>query len=185
MRKSVANHLNDITKDNPAWTLNRLSQWGLAHKHTAWIAKQALRTLVKKGDPGALDLLGATRGAQVALQNLQVLPAKIQLGEKIELSFELRSLATTQQHLVVDYNIHYLKKFGAPSAKVFKLKTVDLPPQESLTFRRSQQIKDFTTRVHYAGRHQIEILVNGQVLGQTAFELTNHGPGKTSSANNS
>lgn len=185
VRKSVANHLNDITKDNPAWTLDRLSQWGLAHKHTAWIAKQALRTLVKRGDPRALDLLGATRGAQVALQNLQVLPAKIQLGEKIELSFELSSMATTRQHLVVDYNIHYLKKFGTPSAKVFKLKTVDLPPQACLSFRRSQQIKDFTTRVHYPGRHQIEILVNGQVLGQTAFELTKDGPGKTSSANNS
>ena len=184
VRKSVANHLNDITKDNPAWTLDRLSRWELAHKHTAWIAKQALRTLVKKGDPGALDLLGATRGAQVALQNLQVLPAKIQLGEKIELSFELCSMATTQQHLVVDYNIHYLKKFGAPSAKVFKLKTVDLPPQASLSFRRSRQIKDFTTRVHYPGRHQIEILVNGQVLGQTSFELTRDGPGQTSSANN-
>jgi 3-methyladenine DNA glycosylase AlkC len=30
VRKSVANHLNDITKDNPDWVLDQLERWSLA-----------------------------------------------------------------------------------------------------------------------------------------------------------
>jgi 3-methyladenine DNA glycosylase AlkC len=41
VRKSVANHLNDISKDHPDWMLARLKSWDRAHPHTQWIAKRA------------------------------------------------------------------------------------------------------------------------------------------------
>src|SRR5690606_36358956 len=59
VRKSVANHLNDIAKDHPEAVLDRVEGWDRAEPHTAWIVKHGLRTLIKKGHPRALALFGS------------------------------------------------------------------------------------------------------------------------------
>lgn len=171
VRKSVANHLNDHTKKHPDWVLEKLSGWPLENPRTAWIARHALRTLIKKGDARALALTGATPDTRVSLQHLAVQPERLHLGERLDISFQLTSLAPGPQRLVVDYAVHYVKKSGGTSAKVFKLKEVDLPAGETLTLSRSQVIRDFTTRTHHPGRHVVEIMVNGTVHGQAGFEL--------------
>ncbi|MBK6775244.1 MAG: DNA alkylation repair protein [Flavobacteriales bacterium] len=56
VRKSVANHLNDFSKDHPAYMIDVLRSWDGKHPHTAWIAKHASRTLIKAGNPDALAL---------------------------------------------------------------------------------------------------------------------------------
>ena len=61
VRKSVANHLNDIAKDRPDWLLDRLAEWPNDNPHTAWIIRHALRTLIKQGEPRALAV-SALRG---------------------------------------------------------------------------------------------------------------------------
>ncbi|HWK53693.1 MAG TPA: DNA alkylation repair protein, partial [Hyphomicrobiales bacterium] len=86
--------------------------------------------------------------------------------------FMLASMSDETQRLVVDYAIHYVKKSGVVSAKVFKLKTVELAGGAVEWIRKRQLIANFTTRTHYPGRHEIEILVNGKVHGRTAFELS-------------
>ena len=60
VRKSVANHLNDMTKTHPESVLELLRGWPLENPPTAWIARHALRTLIKSGHPAALHLIGAT-----------------------------------------------------------------------------------------------------------------------------
>jgi 3-methyladenine DNA glycosylase AlkC len=55
VRKSVANHLNDFGKDHPDLLVGRVSGWDLGDRHTAWIVRHALRTLIKKGDSRALE----------------------------------------------------------------------------------------------------------------------------------
>ena len=171
VRKSVANHLNDITKVHPAWVMDRLESWPLDKPHPAWIARHALRTLIKQGDRRALALIGADHKPEVRLHGFTVNPPKISLGESISLSLRLTSTAHTRQRLVVDYTVHYVKKSGLRSAKVFKLKTLNLPAAESVLIERRQVIRDFTTRVHHAGRHEVEIMVNGECLGRDFFEL--------------
>jgi 3-methyladenine DNA glycosylase AlkC len=171
VRKSVANHLNDITKDHPEWVLERIAGWSLENPHTAWIAKRALRTLIKKGDARALAVIGAGEKAQVAIHDVRVHPRAIKLGETITLSFRLESTATVAQRLVVDYIVHYVKKSGGSSAKVFKLKEFTLDPGKSITLSRSQTVRDFTTRVHYPGRHEVEIVINGESLAKDYFDL--------------
>lgn len=171
VRKSVANHLNDITKDHPAWVLDRLATWPLDAAPTAWIARHALRTLIKKGDPRALAVIGAGEPARVRVNAFTVTPASIRLGDRITLRLALTSLAECPQRLVIDYRLHYVKRSGATSGKVFKWKEVALPASASLRFERSQVIRDFTTRTHNPGRHKIELLVNGVPLASTAFDL--------------
>ncbi|PMZ49179.1 DNA alkylation repair protein, partial [Pseudomonas sp. FW306-2-11AC] len=40
------------------------------------------------------------------------------------------------------------------------------------TLSRTQQIRELTTRKHYAGTHAVHIMINGERLGSTAFEIT-------------
>jgi 3-methyladenine DNA glycosylase AlkC len=172
VRKSVANHLNDITKDHPTWVLDRVENWPLENAHTAWIAKHALRTLIKKGNRRALAVIGAGEKPNVLVHDFSVSPRTISLGGRLTLSFRLESKSSKIQRLVVDYNIHYVKKSGETSAKVFKLKQVTLGSGESILISREQSIRDFTTRVHHAGRHEVEIMVNGECLAKGFFDLS-------------
>ncbi len=171
VRKSVANHLNDISKDHPHLLLETLRSWDLDHPHTAWIAKRALRTLVKQGHADALTLLGAGEPAEVRIDAFRVHPAKVRLGGEIRLSLELVSTSRKMQRLVVDYVVHYVKQSGGTSAKVFKWKELDLAPGEALALEKRQTIRDFTTRRHYPGRHRVELQVNGTRIAEGAFRL--------------
>lgn len=171
VRKSVANHLNDITKDSPGWVLERLEAWPIDDARTAWIVKHALRTLIKKGDPRALALIGAGGKAEVKVDDFAVAPAAITLGQRIRMDARLVSTSDEPQRLVVDYAVHYVKKGGSPSRKVFKLKTVDLAPGAACDLTVGQTIRDFTTRKHYSGRHRVELMVNGETLAEGSFDL--------------
>lgn len=171
VRKSVANHLNDITKDHPEWVLERAKGWPIDHPHTAWIVKRALRTLIKRGDSRALALIGAGEKAQVRIHDVKITPQEVTLGEGITLSFALESTVSTPQRLVVDYTMHYVKKSGNTSAKTFKLREFVLGPGETVQLTRRQRIQDFTTRTHHPGRHEVDIMVNGETLGKGYFNL--------------
>jgi len=170
VRKSVANHLNDITKDHPATVLALIETWDKDNVHTQWIIKHALRTLVKKGDNSALTFLGV--GAKPELTaKLTVRPETVKLGEPISLVATLTSTATKEQDLVVDYIIYYVKSSGAPFKKVFKWKTLTLNARSMERINKTQLIVDFSTRKHYAGVHKVALQVNGVIVAETAFTL--------------
>ncbi|MDN7464391.1 DNA alkylation repair protein [Burkholderia gladioli] len=171
VRRSVANHLNDVTKLHPDWVLERAAAWGGADAGTRWIVRHALRTLVKRGDARALALLGASGAARIEAVPFAVTPARIELGETVTLAAELVSTAQDVQRLVVDYRIGYVKKNGSTAHKVFKLRELTLAPGQRIDIVRSQRIRDFTTRTHYAGRHGVELIVNGAVVAQAHFDL--------------
>ncbi|VEF10563.1 DNA-3-methylpurine glycosylase [Pseudomonas fluorescens] len=171
VRKSVANHLNDVTKVHPEWVLDTVEGWSMENKHTAWIARHALRSLIKQGDMRALTVIGAGAKAEVELLDVQVEPAVVRLGETIALSFTVKSTVAHEQRLVIDYAIDYVKANGGVSRKVFKLKTLVLPGFAREVVQRRQVIKDFTTRKHFAGRHGVTVMVNGEVLASGAFGI--------------
>ncbi len=171
VRKSVANHLNDISKDHPAWMLARLRAWDLTHPPTAWIAKRAARTLLKAGDAGALALFNFTGRARVKLDAFKLTPRRVKLGQRIEFNFTIRSLATRSQRLAIDYLVHYVKARGGTAPKVFKLRELTLEPRTKVALTKSQVIRDFTTRRHHPGRHRVEIQINGEICGGGDFVL--------------
>jgi 3-methyladenine DNA glycosylase AlkC len=171
VRKSVANHLNDFSKEHPEWLVERLAGWPQDTAETKWIVRQALRTLVKKGDGRALTLIGSTGKARVAIQQFDVTPANIRLGDRLTISASVRSTASKDQRLVVDYAIHYVKKGGTTSRKVFKLKEIDLEPGATTAVSISQTVRNFTTRTHHAGHHKVELMVNGAILAEGGFNL--------------
>lgn len=172
VRKSVANHLNDITKDHPNWVIERVTAWDRTHAGTAWIVKQALRTLVKKGHPSALALLGVGGAPKLRIDRFTVTPRRLKLGNRIILEAKLTSTARRQQQLAIDYVVHYVKSGGGTSAKVFKWKVIFLGSGEALALNKTQVVRDFTTRRHHIGVHRIELQINGRRLAETAFVLT-------------
>ena len=171
VRKSVANHLNDISKDHPDWMLERLKSWDLAHPHTQWIAKRAARTLIKTGNQQALGLFSFTEKPAVRLTDFKLTPARIKLGQPIEFSFTLTSASRHPQQLAVDSIVHYVKASGGTSPKVFKLGELTLAAGQAQGLRKRQTIRNFTTRKHYAGRHRVEIQINGRIVAHGRFEL--------------
>ncbi len=171
VRKSVTNHLNDITKDHPGWVLDRVEAWDLANPRTAWIAKRALRTLIKRGDRRALGVIGAGARAEIRVETFGVEPKRIRLGEEVTFSCRLISTARAAQKLVIDYTIHYVKQSGGASAKVFKWKEVTLGPGETWSISKRQRVRDFTTRRHHAGMHRVELMVNGERFAEDGFAL--------------
>jgi 3-methyladenine DNA glycosylase AlkC len=176
VRKSVSNHLNDITKDHPKRVIQLLTRWkkmggSKNGKHVEWIAHRALRTLIKQGHPKALQFFGVSCDAKVKIKGFKLNQERFQEGERIDFEFKIHSLSDEPQNIVVDYIIHYMKANQTTSPKVFKLKKATLPSSGILHFTKSHHLKKVTTRVHYEGIHRIEIQVNGRILERSEFFL--------------
>ncbi|MFV8258680.1 DNA alkylation repair protein [Bdellovibrio bacteriovorus] len=174
VRKSVANHLNDITKTHPDVVIKTLKRWQKEapkeHKTKIdWITRHALRTQVKAGNPEALKLLGYHTEATVKLHDLTLKPKTVKTGGHLEMSFALTS--PKDATVVVDYAIHYKKANGTNSAKVFKLANKELKAKKRMEFTKKHSFRPVTTRVLYPGSHVVEIFVNGKSLGKATFLL--------------
>lgn len=172
VRKSVANHLNDFSKDHAMYMVDLLRSWDLKHPHTAWIAKHASRTLIKAGHVEALALFAFDSKVKVRVDDLTISPKRLKLGDALEINFTVVSEAARAQQLVIDYAIHYCKANGGTAKKVFKLKEIGLADKASAAITKRQRIVDFSTRRHYPGNHRVEVLVNGKVKGCISFDLS-------------
>lgn len=178
VRKSVANHLNDVAKDHPEPVIKTLALWkreakGSAHADKIdWITRHALRTLIKAGNVDALKLIGVNGDAQIRIGDLELTRKNIRMNEKLEFRFEVSSQSSQQQKLVIDYVIHHRKSNGGTSPKVFKLKTLELPARGKVSIEKKHPVKPITTRKYYSGQHHLEIQINGRVLARADWKLT-------------
>ncbi len=171
VRRSAANHLNDIGKDHPELLLERMEAWSAgASKERHWLINHALRSLVKAGDRRALAILGFGE-ANVELSALVVQPAQLQFGNELEFSFSLRNSGDAAQNVMIDFIMRFRKANGATAPKVFKLKKLLLAPGETVILTKTMAIRPISTRRYYPGSQRLEIQVNGAVLGSGDFEL--------------
>jgi len=172
VRRSVANCLNDISKDNPAACLQTLEAWNrFPTPEMAWLTRHALRGLVKQGHPGALALLGYDTQPQVVVKEFQLAKGLLAMGEFLEFSLELQSNSNQSQQLVVDYLIQFQKQSGRLSPKVFKLTNLTLPAQGSKPLSKRHLLVQRSTRKLHPGRHRLKIQVSGVVLAGADFTL--------------
>lgn len=171
--RSVANHLNDIAKSDPALVVERLTVWQdqgrQSAKELTWMTRHALRTLVKQADPGALRLLGFDPDAAVELTCFEM-PERARIGERLPLRLTLRAEARTP--VIVDYVFWRRRANGEMAPKVHKLKQTVLKPGEALTLEKAHHLKgDATTYRLFPGPQKIGIQINGRVLAERPFEL--------------
>ncbi len=171
VRRSVANNLNDLTKDHPEMVLDLLERWKEgASDERMWMVRHALRSLIKAGHPRALAILGFG-GAELTVTLFSVTPKVLRLGETLQLDIELESNSKAEQPLMIDYIIHLVKANGSTFAKVFKLTQKTLPAYGHLELQKRQAIRPISTRRYYPGTHKVSLQINGQIVAETAFEL--------------
>ncbi|MBI9070948.1 MAG: DNA alkylation repair protein [Melioribacteraceae bacterium] len=172
VRRSVANNLNDISKDHPELVTEVCKKWlAKPNKEREWIAKHATRGLVKKGYSNALELLGFAKDPKIEVADFLIASDKLDLGEELIFSFEVVSKAKIKQKLVVDYIIHFMKQNGRMSGKVFKLKNFDLNAETNKILLKKHRIKNISTRKYYSGKHKLDLMINGKVYKEIEFEL--------------
>jgi hypothetical protein len=168
VQRSVANHLNDISKDHPDLVLDLAEQWLGQHQVTDWIIKHALRGLLKQAHPRALALFGLQ---QLPLQvQLEMLNARVSAQQPLSFRILLAGPADLQAKLRLEYKIGYRKKSGQLNYKVFQLSNKVWTGQ-TLSFERRQSFIDLTTRTHYPGQHHLQIMLNGHCYAESFFEL--------------
>ncbi|MDX2195590.1 MAG: DNA alkylation repair protein [Cytophagales bacterium] len=173
VRRSVANNLNDISKDHPDLVIKLLKKWRSERpsKNLEYIVQHATRTLIKKGNADALILMGNAETIQI-LPPLLKTDNQVANGGYLNFEFVLKSQSSHTQTLTIDYAIHYLKANGSNSAKVFKLKKIELLPHQSLSIHKKHSFKPVTTRVYYPGKHYISLIINGKDFEKHDFMLT-------------
>lgn len=168
VQRSVANHLNDISKDHPELVLDIAQSWFGQHKITDWIIKHALRGLLKQAHPRALSLFGLQ---QLPLQVLlKMLNAKVSAQQALHFVVELSGPEQLEANVRLEYKIGYRKKSGQLNYKVFQLSNKAWAGQQ-LTFERRQSFVDLTTRKHYPGQHHLQIMLNGHCYAESFFDF--------------
>jgi 3-methyladenine DNA glycosylase AlkC len=173
VRRSVANNLNDIGKDHPEVLLATTEQWSRnAGAQRQWIVRHALRNQIKEGHPRALALFGFKAAKSITLHNIHISPASASAGASASFTVTITNNATEQQALLIDFQVHFVKANGDKRAKVFKLTQKTLAAGASVSIGKRISLAPMTTRKLYSGRHQIDLLINGQPHPLGAFELT-------------
>jgi 3-methyladenine DNA glycosylase AlkC len=170
VQRSVANNLNDISKDYPQTVVDLAQDW-LANEPTLqrqWIVKHATRGLVKSGHADALALLGYSQAMHLQNISFSLNKTQVKMDEAVQLS--LSFLLPNAQNLVIDYALHLPRANGKKSIKVFKWKTGLLAAgQHHLT--QNYMFKVITTRRYYVGEHDFEVLVNGRSVAVSTLML--------------
>jgi len=170
VRRSVANNLNDISKDHPEVVLDICERWYGQNENTDWIVKRACRTMLKEGNQRALVLFGFGNPDQVEVESLVFDRQSLSIGDDLRFSFEIKLREEEDRLVRLEYGVDYVKANGKVSRKIFQIKETNFKPG-GYTVSKKHSFKDLSTRKHYPGPHQFVIIVNGVEKATGTIEL--------------
>jgi 3-methyladenine DNA glycosylase AlkC len=171
VRRSVANSLNDISKDHPGIVIRMVKQWKGVSPETDAIIKHGCRTLLKQGHQDMLKYYGLNNSAQIKVSNAKIATPKVKVGESLAFSFAIQNKDTVPKKVRMEYAIFYPRQNGQLSKKVFKIGERQFLPNEHSVVIRKQSFKIITTKKFYPGQHKLSIIINGQERAIINFEL--------------
>jgi len=169
VRRSVANNLNDISKDYPELVLAFVRKLDLSHKNTQRLVKHALRGLLKKAHPEALALFGFHDAIELKNVILSTKQQSIRIGDTLEWHFSLEAIGTG--NLRLEYHVAYQKANGKTSTKVFQLSEQSIDGSKRISMDKKLSFQDLSTRKHYPGKHVISLVANGRVKVSAFAEI--------------
>lgn len=169
--RSVANNLNDISKDNPELVVQIAQNWmqGKPSKSRVWLVKHACRGLLKSAHPEVLALFGFTSPEHIQLENF-TLDKTVNMGENFNFSFLLNALQPLGK-CRCEFAIGFMKKNGKQADKIFKISESEIK-NNSKQVNKAFSFKAISTRKYYPGEHQLTLIVNGVKMAQQRFILT-------------
>lgn len=172
--RSVANHMNDISKIDAGAATKLLKKWKKSNKQDEkemqYIVQHSLRTLVKGGNGDALKMLGYNE-PNIKIQNFKINTPEVKVGDTLEFEFEIISTAKNTQQLMIDYVLHSQKANGKTAPKTFKISKKKLKEGEVIKIQKKHPLKLMTTRKLYPGKHKVELQINGSLFGEGTFVL--------------
>lgn len=174
VRKSVANHLNDHTKNHPDFVVKKLLEWqkeAKDNKDLDWLIRHASRTLIKKGHAKAFLLHGVEAG-KIEVVSQKILTKKVKLGEALEVEVCIVNRTKKSLKVILDNEISLLKANGSHNIKCFKGKSVILNGGQESKVTLRIPLKPVTTRTYYNGKHYWNIKVNGISQERLPFNLS-------------
>ncbi len=171
VRRSVANNLNDISKDHPELVIKIAEQWIGNTEETDKLVKHACRTLLKQGNQEVMALFGYGSPDDFSISHFKMLTQKVTVGELLEFSFELENKSENEQKVRLEYGVYYLRSNGSHSKKVFKISEKEYSPESKTLINRSQSFQKITTKVFYPGKHFLSIILNGIEFEKKEFIL--------------
>jgi len=171
VRKSVANCLNDISKDHPDLALKIVNNWKGITKETDWIVKHASRGLLKQGNIDALKTFGLNNQVHAKVTQLKLSKNILKIGDEFSFETSIQLLDKIVHQIRVEYNIYFMKSNGKQTPKIFQIGTYFIKPKQEITLKRKHKFADLTTRKHYIGEHIITVVVNGKELARQTFVL--------------
>ncbi|TGL44783.1 DNA alkylation repair protein [Leptospira perdikensis] len=171
VRRSVANHLNDISKLNPDLVLEFCKNKFGKSQELDKNLKHALRTLLKKGNQKALGFFSYNTKWEPAKLKFSLLNKVIKVGDSLEFEILLNQSSKNKTKVRMEYKIGFLLSNGSFGYKVFQLGEKLLLPNEKLKITKRHSFAPITTRVYYPGTQTISILLNGNEYKLQKFEL--------------
>uniref|UniRef100_Q31EX6 DNA-3-methylpurine glycosylase n=1 Tax=Hydrogenovibrio crunogenus (strain DSM 25203 / XCL-2) TaxID=317025 RepID=Q31EX6_HYDCU len=168
VRKSVANNLNDISKDHPELVLQTAQKWIGEHPHTDWILKHGCRTLLKQAHPETLALFGFAKPSHDELSLFNV-PAQVEIGASLKMIIALQTPQAKLGKLRVEVCLHYRRANGQLSYKRFKV--VEGYYGKEKKIEKYLSFQPLSTRRYYPGEHSLTLIINGQPMAEKSFEL--------------
>ena len=176
VRRSVANHLNDLSRVDADLVAEIAKGWQAEpDPNSPWMLRHGLRTLLKQANPQALALVGYT-GAGLRVDSPQLSSSTVPHGGTIGFSAVVSNDGDTDAVIAIDYSIGFVRANGTVSPKTFKLTSRHLAPGESVTVSKSHSFRPITTRSYYPGRHFVTVQANGIVSPDAEFILEHAGP---------
>lgn len=171
VRRSVANNLNDISKDHPDLALSVAQRWFGESENINWVVKHGLRTLLKKGNTDALVLFGYGSPDDLKVDNLHFVDGIPRIGASIYFEFDMHLDGEKEKNVRIEYAVYYLKANGKLSRKIFQCKESQFEPGFH-TIKKKHSFEQRTTRKHYVGKHELAVVINGRELAHLVFELS-------------
>lgn len=171
VRRSVANHINDIARDNPGIVIEMAKRWTGLHKETDAIIKHGCRTLLKQGHPEILKHYGL-ESKNIHITEFEISTPVTLIGGDLHFSYYLHNQEQKEQAIRLEYGLYYRRQNGTLSKKVFKISEKIYRAGEKVKISRKQSFKLITTRKFYPGLQQLSVIVNGEEKEVLNFELS-------------
>jgi 3-methyladenine DNA glycosylase AlkC len=161
VRRSVANNLNDISKDHPDIAVETAARWWSDDPTTRRLVRHGLRTLIKAGDTRALEVLGYGVDSPIRMREFTIEPTEVRIGESVRITADLENPSDKPAEALVDFVIHFVKANASTSPKVFKGGERSISPADTARVSKKVSVAQHSTRTHYPGTHRVDVQING------------------------
>ncbi len=174
VRSSVANGINDVSKDHPGVVLQWAGEWlsGSPSAHTRTLLERGLCTLLDEGNPEALGLLGYAGPEAFSASWHSALPDVVHLNEKVRFEIDLANKSDGPAQAVVMMRLEFPGRGSAVRTSTYRVWRGTLAPSARRTIGKMIHFADKSRQPIQPGRVSASVQVSGAAALAGEFRFT-------------